>query len=134
MGKEGVFLNYGIIEYTRPEDGYDYISGWEDSDYAIFSNTFLVCVGIKKLKVGDIANSGGFVFEVIDEEMGDFIVKRIDNKIQHFFSKKWFFFVRWIKFINYRLLRTAMIWNLIDPSYNVIASWKNLKVLKWIFK
>src|SRR3989304_10383623 len=111
---------------------------WEGSPLAEVSRDWLQNLGIPDPQVGDVFCLGPFPVRVVDlwpYERSFFddviIVERRDNNN---ISDEVFVFgykiTLFMRLINIRLLKTAIIWNLLDVEEGMRLYWGDLRLLK----
>ena len=111
---------------------------WEGSPLAEVSRDLLLNLGIPNPQVGDVFGLGPFPVRVVDlwpYERAFFddviIVERRDGKnIPDEVFVFWHKITLFMRLINIRLLKTAIIWNLLDVEEGMRLYWGDLRLLK----
>src|SRR3989337_2313224 len=111
---------------------------WESSPLAEVSRDWLQNLGIPDPQVGDVFGLGPFPVRVVDlwpYERAFFddviIVERRDGKnIPDEVFVFWYKITLFMRLINIRLLKTAIIWNLLDVEEGMRLYWGDLRLLK----
>ena len=111
---------------------------WEGSPLAEVSRDWLQNLGIPDPQVGDVFWIGPFPVRVVDlwpyerSFFDDVIIveRRDNNNISDEVFVFWYKITLFMRLINIRLLKTAIIWNLLDVEEGMRLYWGDLRLLK----